>query len=113
MLAINPGAGPVVDSTLAEAECDIAAFIADLELGVIKATRCPRLDKGGRFGFTLRLDERTVSVEMPGKPIEQVRYVDSDKQNIWDFPRLYVDGSSWVWKYAVGIAKDTLLGIED
>jgi hypothetical protein len=32
-----------------------------------------------------------------------VRYLGIPGQNIWDFPRLFVDGSSWVWKFAIAV----------
>jgi hypothetical protein len=35
--------------------------------------------------------------------LEKVRYLDSENQDIFNFPRLYVDGSSWVWKYALNV----------
>jgi hypothetical protein len=38
---------------------------------------------------------------MPGLPVEQVRYMGESGQNIWDFPRLYVDDSSWIWEFAL------------
>jgi len=31
---------------------------------------------------------------MPGLPIDEVHWMRQHDQNIWDFPRLYVGGSS-------------------
>ncbi len=42
---------------------------------------------------------------MQGFPIEQVRFTDAEDQNIWDSSRLYIDGASWVWRYAVGVCR--------
>jgi hypothetical protein len=39
-----------------------------------------------------------------------LRFTGAADQNIWDFPRLYVNGSSWVWIYAVGSVADALHG---
>lgn len=55
----------------------------------------------GRFTFALAFGDVSFEIEMPGVPVERVRYTGADDQNIWDYPRLYVDGSSWVWRYAV------------
>lgn len=60
-------------------------------------------DHDGRYGFDLIVDGRAVVVEMPGLALEAVRWLDSESGSIWDFPRLYVDGSSWIWKYAVSV----------
>ncbi|MET9402659.1 hypothetical protein [Kitasatospora sp. NPDC002965] len=40
---------------------------------------------------------------MPGLSLDQVRWMNEPDQNIWNYPRLFVDGSSWVWWYALGI----------
>jgi hypothetical protein len=74
-IIINPGTWPVKDATF---------------------------DNGGRFHF-IAVDRygKNRQIDMPGIPLEQVRYMKEDGQNIWDFPRLYVDGDSWVWYYAV------------
>lgn len=102
---INPGTGPVVDATEDNAAFNTGAFTADLMVRGMKATsaeRAPDLDDDGRFGWRLTFDDgRVVEVEMPGLRLSEVRWLDEPDQNIWDFPRLYIDGSSWVWKYAL------------
>jgi hypothetical protein len=104
-ISINPGSGPVHGATEENATANIEAFAADLraaELNVTSCTRNPSDDDGeGRFGYLLTIGQRPVEVQMPGLPLDQVRYVDSEGQDIWDFPRMYVDGSSWVWMFAV------------
>ncbi|WP_331727485.1 hypothetical protein OG871_40570 (plasmid) [Kitasatospora sp. NBC_00374] len=107
---INAGSGPVPDTdrtTAAAAAENMTQFVADLAgLGTTVAvcTATPDGDSGdGRYAFRLDLaDGRAVDVEMPGIPLDQVRYMGAAGQDIWDFPRLYVDGSSWVWRYALG-----------
>src|SRR5688500_3878399 len=105
---INPGTGPVANTTEENAVINIKQFVSDCESasGVtgLKWKRDPSSDDNGRYGFWIwkRLGWRNNAehqIEMPGLPLEQVRYVDSKTQNIWHFPRLYVDGSSWVWMY--------------
>lgn len=104
-ITINPGSGPVEGGTLEHAAANMDAFTADLRTAGLIATGLTRnedADDDGRFGYTLTMgDARKLEVEMPGLPLDQVRFVDRDGQNIWDFPRLYVDGDSWIWMFAV------------
>lgn len=102
-IIINPGSGPVGGASIEYATTNMARFMDDLiaaghTVGAIGNGE----DQGdGRWRFVISVDGRDVEVEMPGLPVEQVRWMDEPDQNIWDFPRLYVDGSSWVWKYAL------------
>jgi len=100
-IVINPGSGPVADATEAHAVKNMRHFVTDCYHNNIKCVRLPERDKDGRFGFLLWTDTRCHTIDMPGLPLEQVRYMDSPGQNIWYFPRLYVDDSSWVWKFAI------------
>lgn len=105
-IIINPGSGPVEGATLENAAANMVQFIADsVEKSAVPVTYSVAPSHGhdeGRFLFNVSNSEgRTVEVEMPGIPLEQVRWMDEPNQNIWDFPRLYVDGSSWVWKFAL------------
>lgn len=108
-ISINPGTGPVIGATEEHAKANMDAFSADLrELGVYVTglTRRPDADEDGRYAYLLTMgDARKVEVEMPGLPLDQVRYTGADGQDIWDFPRLYVDGSSWIWKFALSSCK--------
>ena len=99
---INPGTGVVVDATEQNAAENIKHFITDCQTDDIECVRIPEKDYGeGRYAFLLWEDCCCHEIQMPGLPLERVRYVGSDGQNIWDYPRLYVDGSSWVWQFAV------------
>jgi hypothetical protein len=111
-LVINPGSGPVPDATEVNAIENIKHFVVDLGTpdieycGDIQWGRIDRLDDDGRYGFLIWLDLYAGDVhghyvEMPGLPLDQVRWMENRHQDIWDFPRLYVDGSSWVWKFAL------------
>jgi hypothetical protein len=109
-VVINPGSGPVDKATEEHAAINITVFADDLRragLGVDGCNRIPGADYGeGRYAFALAMaDGRTIEVQMPGLPIDRVRYLDVGGQNIWDFPRLYVDGSSWVWQYALSVCE--------
>lgn len=98
---LNHGSGLIADASLTNAEANIVCFVADCKVDGIAIDRLPEIDERGRFGFRLTRNGVQHDVEMPGLPLEQVRYMDSPGQNIWHFPRLYVDGSSWIWKYGL------------
>ena len=104
-LIINPGSGPVIAATEENAISNIEHFILDSGIKDVDFVRIPSKDYGdGRFAFVLWKDNICHEVQMPGLSLEKVRYVDSEEQDIWQFPRLYVDGSSWVWKFAINLS---------
>jgi hypothetical protein len=109
-IVINPGSGPVQgDCTIDNASTNIAAFVRDLieagygEVSAVPGVKSDDYDRwyAGRWPFVVTVDGWAQEVDMPGLPLDGVRYVGTDDQNIWDFPRLYVDGSSWVWEFAL------------
>jgi hypothetical protein len=106
-IILNPGSGPVSgEPTAANAAANMQIFVADAtsEHGYpVTFAKTPTGDDGeGRWTFTVTSADGTMhEVDMPGLPLAQVRYMREPGQNIWDFPRLYVDGSSWVWVYAL------------
>jgi len=102
---INPGSGPVLNSSQENAIENIKHFILDNGVENVAWVRISEQDYGeGRYAFLLWKDNVCYEIQMPGIPLEKVRYMGSGDQNIWDFPRLYVDGSSWVWKFALGLS---------
>lgn len=102
-VVINPGSGPVAESTYAQALQNMAVFVA--EAGCHSLTELLKPDQGdGRFKFFVCRGSTWHEVDMPGIPLAKVRWMGEPDQDIWDFPRLYVDGSSWVWKFAVNAA---------
>jgi hypothetical protein len=108
---INPGSGPVADASHEAARQNMDAFVRDVldnrdETVTIEDTG---REDDGRFTFVLRLGDRSSEIDMPGIALEDVRYLGRPDQNIWDFPRLYEDGSSWVWLYAVSQSRHHLL----
>lgn len=107
MMIINPGSGPVEGATRENALGNLTYFFHDLEeqgkvVGEV-TTGLRELDDDGRLRVEAVIDGRMHEIDMPGLPVEQVRYLGHDNQNIWDFPRLYVDGSSWLWMFALGV----------
>lgn len=104
---VNPGSGPVPRAKLAHAKENIEHFARELPGDVL----WERAGKGedGRWPFTLHANGRQVEVEMPGLPLDSVRYLGREHgHNAWHYPRLYVDGSSWLWKYAIEMAEEAL-----
>ena len=96
-------------STLEVAQGNMAHLIADAGLDD-SVTVSFQGYNDGYCKFRLHRWLRTCDVSMPGFSIERVRYLGLANQNIWQFPRLYIDGSSWVWKFAIGIARERLIG---
>ena len=110
---INPGSGPIDASTTANrAAANMHRLLRDV--GVPGATFRPAAryfdDGEGRYAFYVRAPgRREWLVHMPGTPLRRVRWLGEPSGCILDFPRLYVDGNSWVWKYAVETVRDLLL----
>lgn len=106
MLIINPGSGPVTEATEDSARANMSAFWTDLAARRLEPgafTRNSAADYGeGRYAFDFCIGDEMHRVQMPGLPLEKVRYLGGE-QDIWDFPRLYVDDSSWVWFFALNI----------
>lgn len=105
-IIVNPGSGPVPEATEQHAAGNMAVFADDLRTaghGVDTFTRHADADYGdGRYAYTLTMDDgRSIEIQMPGLPVDRVRFMSEDGQNIWDFPRLYVDGGSWIWQFAL------------
>lgn len=101
---LNPGTGAVHDATEANAATNTEQFVKDSKLTGLTFEHVPDADYGdGRFAFNVKWSgaPNLVEIQMPGLTLEKVRYLGLEGQNIWHFPRLYVDGSSWVWQYAI------------
>ena len=99
---VNPGIWVVPNATEKHARQNMAQFIADCKCGGLWYERTPNDDPGGgRFAFALHRHgyDHVFQIDMPGWPLEQVRCQSGD--NVWEFPRLYVDGSSWLWMFAL------------
>lgn len=116
LVFVNPGSGPVDGATDFNATVCAQAFASQLatSLGDVLLERTKDADGSyvdrGRFAFTISRGERSVLIHMPGLPLNEVRYTGEGDQNIWHFPRLYVDHSSYVWLYAQSVATKHLTG---
>lgn len=112
---INPGSGPVEGGDAAQALENVAAFMRDVGVGEFEAELGGEED--GRWSFTVRVPGHPeLEIDMPGLALERVRYVSAGGpqggQDPWTFPRLYVGGSSWLWKFAVEVVRGALLDAE-
>lgn len=103
---INVRTGPADGGPEGDAEANVAVFVTDLRergVEVLKVERNRSIDDGERlYGFDLVLSNgETIKLEMPGLPIQDVRYIRLPGQDPNTFPRLYVDNSSWLWFFAL------------
>jgi hypothetical protein len=106
----NLGNGPVAgDTCLDHAIANITTFIKELDMKdppVSATMRSPGHDGTGRYQFDLHRGIRTVDVDMPGLSIDEVRCTEDSMPR--GCPRLYVDGNSWWWCYALDMARTAL-----
>jgi len=114
IVLMNPGSGPVRGkSTMDHAWANMERLVEEARIPGATFERDLRGDDDdGRFDFVVKLGLRSTTVCMPGLPLTEVRF-DPETQNSLEFPRLYVDGNSWWWKYAVGILRSHLTGEDE
>jgi len=103
---VNPGTGVVEGASEANARANMKQFVSDCDSSLHwHFRRASRKDYGeGRYAFMVHCEEfpaKKIEIQMPGWVLEEVRYMGLDGQNAWDFPRLYRDGSSWLWEFAI------------
>lgn len=117
-IIINPGTEPVEDATLENAERAMSAFVRELNEATGLTLTYERHgvggneDHGGRFAFTL-YDEwdptiAAIRIDMPG--CDPAITMSSTP---WVSPRMYVDGDSWLWTFAVRVTRRELMGEDD
>jgi hypothetical protein len=106
----NTDSEPIAhDFCLDGAIANVAAFLDELSMAdpsIAVTMRSPRHDGTGRYSFVLHRGIRSVEVDVPELPLDEVRCTR-------DFiprgcPRLYVDGNSWWWCYALDFAREAL-----
>lgn len=97
----------------AQARKNLAELIAEAGRTAIKIESDPEGDEcmswsdhvqSYAFDVTLEGCDRPLPILMPGTPAKQW------KDSLW---RLYVDGNSWMWKYAVSTVREHGDGEED
>lgn len=107
-IIVNPGSGAVANANETDAIENIKHYIVDCCLEGVEWARLPKEDEDGRFSFLLYKlypGYRCHTIDMPGLPLDQVRYI-GPPQDIWRYPRLYIDGGSWIWKFRLLQQKD-------
>lgn len=98
---INPGTEPDPSATLDNA-MKVAAYLQeDLELPDGCWMRAPTRDNDGWFGFDFKFNGKVVEVDIPGDDPDTVR-----KGEAWVSRRLYVNGSSWLYGFALNRFSD-------
>lgn len=119
-LIINPGSGPVANSCFDEACKNMEVLKSDIAERItshpVKFAAPGKSSFDGRYQFFLNVGDLAFEIGMPGIPIDRVRYLASTQESCWNFPRLYVNGSSWLWRYAIDVIvghwTDAMEGIE-
>lgn len=111
---LNPGTEAVAAATIENACEAVRLFILDLGVAPVFIKRTPDFDDlgsgigGGRFAFLLSTKKGECEIDMPGCDPAITR-----KGKSFESPRLYVDGSSWLWGFAISIALRSLTGEEE
>jgi hypothetical protein len=125
MALINPGSGAVrgaagLSVTARNAERNMRALLADVGLEGLSfkrpTSKAARSCDEGRYEFVVSgvvcsdrgVKGTSATVLMPGLPLEGVR-----SKDLLRVPRLYVDGNSWWWEYAIGVLRDRFEPSED
>lgn len=104
-IIINPGTQADNSATLDKARIVAERLHEDLGLSD-PISRDPDHDRDGWFRFIFTAGPKTVEVDIPGDDPDVVCEGRPFKSR-----RLYVDGSSWLYGFAVGIAANHL-GLE-
>jgi hypothetical protein len=103
-IVINPGTearnGAQEANALVVAQEIAKTFKEEVE-GLKLKRDASRDDKDGWYGFTLTDGKTSVDVDIPGDDPEEVM-----KGEPFVSRRLYVDGSSWLFGFAIGIIAD-------
>ncbi|WP_409461737.1 ABC transporter C-terminal domain-containing protein [Amycolatopsis sp. GA6-003] len=111
MAIVSPGSGPLPTAHEDTAAANLDAFVADVrarwDYTLVASRRRPEADRDdGRYVWDLEFrrpngKHHTCQVAMFGVPRD---YAEGGDPLMFPEPRLYVDGSSWVWDFAVGNA---------
>jgi len=109
---VNHGSEPISEASLCLAEVAVDRFAQQAAQvhGMRLRGRCrlPEADRHGRFGFVLTFawaagQEIDHEIAMPGVSLDLVEYRAQDRTSCWDFYRLYLNGGSWLWEFAINL----------
>lgn len=107
-IIINPGTEGRAGATEENARILVDRLVAITAPGATIERNASADMKGGFFGFIISKGDVCVEIEAPGDDPDV-----TDKSIPFESRRLYVDGSSWLFKYAVGITADRFNPEED
>lgn len=92
---INPGAGPVKAGAPMDALASVVELFREAAVQIARITyRGVASDGRHRFAVTAKRG-RKVEIDMPAWHAEELR------TGTLNTPRIYVDGNSWLWRFAV------------
>jgi hypothetical protein len=110
-VAINPGTGPInLPYRRTWAVRNIDLLRQDLRLPKVEISSGISC-RDGRWSFRLKHGSRSCVVHMPGCGEKHVRFF-GNLPDMWT-PRLYVDGDSWLWPFAVDTVREILTGANE
>lgn len=94
---VNPGSGPIytIGNTAKQSERNLRKLLRQAGLKV-SYQRDKNFKNDGRFFFLV--GKKKLSVAIPGIPY--------DGKDQFNYPRLYVDGNSFYWNFALDQIKD-------
>lgn len=126
---INPGTEPLRDAKLDLAAEAVLRFVEDLRTpglgfepiddmtvsralhpGAIDGKHPDQDNPEGWFDFRITRGHRVCYVSTPGVPFEIAR--GTPERGCMEGPRLYVEGESWWWPFALGVAHRALSGFD-
>lgn len=109
MFIINPGTENQKDTTEENAIKIAKIFAQELDIPNLKLRRYKKRDDNrGWYGFNLILGDIKVELDIPG--VEPDVFL---KSKPFESPRCYINGSSWLYNFALDIARGDLLELEE
>lgn len=91
-----------VPSTMEHAYCNMEALLAEAGLPILYSRDMTTNEDDGRFAFAVPMGRHRedATVCMPGIPLATLKSRSALP------PRLYVNGSSWMWEFAVSTIRE-------
>jgi hypothetical protein len=108
------------DDKWIQASKNLEQYIEDCEVN-LKVIQCSfepvdNKDDENYYEFILQCIEYPtyeVKVTMPSFPLEMLRFTGEKGQNIYDYYRILIDDSSWIWNCALITKRTVIDSIED
>ena len=100
-LIMNPGTQPIRDPDFKSADKAAQYFLVDLGIKGMIFEKVSGEKNRGWFDYEFRKGTFKIIVSFPGSAPDITR-----KGEPWLSSRIYVDGSSWLWGYGLGIFID-------